>query len=76
MVKECEVVSNNAATTVVLFGKTKIQFPSIGKDKNKVFVEFKNGIYSIVDKTEMSSKHNKLNEQQDIDVEAKNNDVQ
>ena len=49
MVKECLVVLNNEAVTVVKFDDKDIQFPSINKDVKKVFVNYENGKYSIVD---------------------------
>ena len=49
MVKECLVVLNNEAVTVVKYDDTNIQFPSINKDAKKVFVNCENGKYSIVD---------------------------
>lgn len=50
MVKECLVKLNNDAVTVVRFGDTDIQFPSIHKDAKTVFVSYEDGKYSIVDK--------------------------
>lgn len=50
MVKECLVKINNEAITVVRYGDTDIQFPSIHKDVNTVFVSYEGGKYFIVDK--------------------------
>lgn len=50
MVKECLVTINNEAITVVRYGDTDIQFPSIHKDVNTVFVSYEGGKYFIVDK--------------------------
>ena len=50
MVKECLVKINNEAITVVRYGDTDIQFPSIHKDVNTVFVNYEGGKYFIVDK--------------------------
>lgn len=50
MVKECLVKINNEAITVVRYGDTDIQFPSIHKDVDKVFVTYEGGKYFIVDK--------------------------
>lgn len=50
MVKECLVKINNEAITVVRYGDTDIQFPSIHKDVNTVFVAYEGGKYFIVDK--------------------------
>ncbi len=49
MVKECLVILNNEAVTVVRFDGKDIQFPSIHKDTKTVFVKYENGKYSIVD---------------------------
>lgn len=50
MVKECKVLINNEEVTVVKFGDTEVQFPSIKKNCSSVFVNFENGKYTIVDK--------------------------
>lgn len=50
MVKECLVKINNEAITVVKYRDTDIQFPSIRKDVNTVFVNYEGGKYFIVDK--------------------------
>lgn len=50
MVKECLVKINNEAITVVRYGDADIQFPSIHKDVNTVFVSYEGGKYFIVDK--------------------------
>lgn len=52
MTKACKVILNNDAVTVVKFGTKEIQFPSIHKDTDSVFVKADNGMYSIVDKME------------------------
>lgn len=49
MVKECLVVLNNDLVTVARFDDKDIQFPSVRKDVKKVFVNYENGRYSIVD---------------------------
>ena len=46
MVKECLVKINNEAITVVRYGDTDIQFPSIHKDVNTVFVAYEGGKYN------------------------------
>ena len=64
MVKECLVVLNNELVTVVNFNGTYIQFPSINNDVNKVFVNYENGEYFIVDenyKAESADKPKKKN---------------
>lgn len=50
MVKECLVTLNNEAVTVVKFDNIDIQFPSIHKNEETVFVKVEDGKYSIVDK--------------------------
>lgn len=50
MVKECQVILNNDAVTVAKFGEIIIQFPSIKKDADTVFVKYEDGKYTIVDK--------------------------
>ena len=49
MVKECRVILNNDVLTVVRFDDIDIQFPSIGKDVETVFVKHENDRYTIVD---------------------------
>lgn len=48
MVKECSVVLNNEAVTVVRYDGKDIQFPAINKDVKKVSINYDNGKYSIV----------------------------
>lgn len=49
MVKECPVILNNEAVTVVRYGEVNVQFPSIKKDAKTVFVDYIDGRYIIVD---------------------------
>ncbi len=49
MVKECLVVLNNDVVTVVKFDDVDIQFPSIQKEAQTLFVNYESGKYSIVD---------------------------
>ena len=56
MTKECEVILNNDAVTVVKFDGKEIQFPSIHKNAKTVFVKVDNGSYSIVNKIDNESK--------------------
>ena len=82
MVKECLVVLNNEAVTVVKYDDTNIQFPSINKDAKKVFVNCENGKYSIVDEkykaksVEKPKKKNNTNKKttfiEDIEVDVDN----
>ena len=88
MVKECLVVLNNEAVTVVKFDDKDIQFPSINKDAKKVFVNYENGKYSIVDekyKAESVEKPKKKNNtskkttseenvEKDIEIITENNE--
>ena len=50
MTKECTVLLNNSAVTVVKFGEVEVQLPSIRRDAKKVFVKFENDRYAVVDK--------------------------
>lgn len=50
MTKECNVIINNDAVTVILFDDIEVQFPSIHAKAKKVFVKYEDGKYSIVDK--------------------------
>ena len=50
MIKECPVILNNEAVTVVRYDDITIQFPSIKHDAKKVFVNYENDKYTIVDK--------------------------
>jgi len=50
MIKECKVILNNEAVTVIQFGDIEVQFPSIRKNDKTVFVKYEDGNYSIVDK--------------------------
>lgn len=52
MVKECRVILNNDAVTVVRFDNIDIQFPSIKKDAKTVLVSYENNEYLLVDKSE------------------------
>lgn len=50
MTKECTVLLNNSAVTVVKFGEIEVQLPPIQRDAKKVFVKFENDRYAVVDK--------------------------
>lgn len=52
MIKECAVILNNDAVTVVKYDNTTIQFPSIHKNVQKVFVKIENNKRFIVDEKE------------------------
>ena len=49
MVRDCKVLLNNEAVTVVDFGGTKVQFPAIKNVAKTIKVKFANGEYSVVD---------------------------
>lgn len=59
MIKECRVIRNNEAYTLVSFDDIEIQFPPIKKDKEKVFVSYENGRYIIVDEDNLDDITNK-----------------
>lgn len=52
MTKQCPVILNNKAVTVVKFDDIEIQFPSIHKDAETVFVKFEDDKYTIVENIE------------------------
>jgi len=49
MIKNCSVIINNEAVTVVVFDGKEVQLPSIKREARKVLVKFENGIYEVVD---------------------------
>lgn len=49
MIKDCRVILNNEAVTVVRFGNIDIQFPSVHKETKFVRVLYQGGKYRIVD---------------------------
>ena len=53
MIKECPVILNNDAVTVVRFDGIDIQFPCIGKNIKTLNVKFENGKYTIVNNNEI-----------------------
>lgn len=53
MIKECPILINNTAVTVVKCDDVEVQFPAINKDVKTVFVDFTEGKYNIVDKKEI-----------------------
>lgn len=52
MVKECSVILNNSAVTVIRYDETEVQLPSIHRKADKVFVKYENGRYTVVEKSE------------------------
>lgn len=76
MIKECPVIINNEAVSVVNFDGIDIQFPSLGKNVKKVNVKFEDGNYSIVkDEIKVSKPVEKeaetVKEEKPIEVEKK-----
>ena len=59
MTKECPVILNNKAVTVVKFGEIEVQLPSIQRDAKKIFVKFENDRYAVVDKLDEPDVHAK-----------------
>ena len=49
MVKQCNVILNNEAVTVVRFGDVSVQLPAIGVDAKSIWVAYENGKYYRVD---------------------------
>ena len=49
MVKQCNIILNNSAVTVVKFGDTLVQLPAIGKDADSIWVAYEDGKYFPVD---------------------------
>lgn len=68
MIKECPVIENNDAVTVVRFGDTDVQFSSIAKDAKTVKVKYDNGKYSIVDPDPIVDESVEVTEPVKIDV--------
>lgn len=52
MVKKCPVILNNSVVTVVKYDTVDIQFPSIHKNAEFVYVKKDNGTYAIVENYE------------------------
>lgn len=75
MIKECPVIINNEAVSVVNFDGIDIQFPSLGKNVKKVNVKFEDGNYSIVkDEIKVSKPIEKAEtviEERPVEVEKK-----
>jgi len=75
MIKECPVIINNEAVSVVNFDGIDIQFPSLGKNVKKVNVKFEDGNYSIVkDEIKVSKPIEKAEtviEEKPVEVEKK-----
>lgn len=61
MIKECPVILNNEAVTVVRFDNIDIQFASIGKNAKTIFVKSENGKYAMVNNAEEQDKAKNIN---------------
>lgn len=48
MVQKCRVLLNNRAVTVIRFGETEVQLPSISRDAEYVNVQYADGRYTVV----------------------------
>ena len=59
MVKECKVLINNDAVTVIEYDDIKVQVPSIHRIANTVKVLYKNGKYTVVDDDYVEQKSKK-----------------
>lgn len=76
MIKECPVIMNNEAVSVVSFDGIDIQFSCLGKNIKKVNVKFEDGKYSIVkDEVKVSKSIEKVaetvNREKPVEVEKK-----
>lgn len=56
MVKECTVILNNDAVTVVVYDGIRVQLPSIKRKAQSVFVDKRGSRYIVVDKPHKSGK--------------------
>lgn len=50
MVKECPITLDNGVVTVVKFGDTFVQLPSVNAQSKTIFVKYENNKYTVVDK--------------------------
>lgn len=85
MIKECSVLLNNEAVTVVKYDDDiTIQFPSINRKAKTVFVKYEDGEYSIVDKDykesaakpkKKSTKKKTTIERREIKVDIENTEI-
>ena len=76
MIKDCKVVLNNEAVTVVRFDNIEIQFPSIHRNVMYVRVLHKNGEYSIVDDDYEEPVVNNINKKKDKKTTIDNNETE
>ena len=71
MVKDCKVLLNNDAVTVVRFDGKDIQLPPIGRKANSVSVKYENGRYEVMDEKIVF----KNNSDVDENIVVKNNNI-
>lgn len=73
MIKECPVIINNKALSVVNFDGIDIQFPPIGRNVKTLNVKFEDGKYTIVKDAEKEEKKVEpvVVEEQEAEVEKK-----
>lgn len=57
--KECPVILNNDAVTVIQYGDKKVQIPSIKKDVKTVMIDYKDGHYTVAKKQEKPAQKKK-----------------
>lgn len=71
MVKECKIIVNNEAVTVVKFDEISVRFPSIqNPDAKTVFVKKEGGRYTIVDNAKEDKKVDTLTADLETKVET------
>lgn len=82
MIKNCRVLINNEAVTVIDYDGVQVQIPSINREAQFVNVTFKNGHYTVVDDsyTEIEpvideKPKKKANKKTTVDENAKNESV-
>lgn len=75
MIKDCNVILNNSAATVVQFDDIKIQFPPIHYKAETLRILYKDGKYNIVnpDYEEVSQQANNKRKQKKTTVENAEN---
>lgn len=58
MIKECQVLLQNEAVTVVRFGRIDVQLPAHKHKVKAVVVKYEDGKYAIVDGSAITEKKN------------------
>ena len=69
--KECPVILNNDAVTVIQYGDKKVQIPSIKKNAKTVMVEYKGGHYCVVEKQKKTAQKKKTAKKEETVDEPK-----